>query len=398
MLYSDLKHICTGVRRFASFCIMSSVLFTALYVSVPSIEDINTITNGTGVIDDYASNYGISTRIESEEYDPDSTPPDEEEYYAPIVSAEDEKEDESDENDSEKYIEPVPEAKVRAIKFKDKKSITMHQDDMPLKGQLKVDVLNKEYFAPSNIVLVSEKPEVVEIKFDYSLGLDEIHYRLVAYSCGETIIYAQTEDGKIESEKIKVVVKKNEVESIKLSNKSIKLQKGESKDLKYALTPEKPRNDKITWDSSDHSVATVSDSGVVTAENAGKATITAMSSNGVKATCTVTVHISKNDMYFLYSLDRLDSNKIGREWEFYITVNGKDVNSIGYDEPVTLKVGDNDKKPDVGKKTVKHTVTEKDLIKGFTVKVHVYVTENGGRYKGKKAHFVNEFKYSVNEF
>ncbi|MBD5447371.1 MAG: hypothetical protein HDR32_06445 [Treponema sp.] len=46
---------------------------------------------------------------------------------------------------------------------------------------------------------------------------------------------------------------------------------------------------KITWTSSNESIAKVSGSGLVTAVSAGEATITATTTNGIYATCTVTV-------------------------------------------------------------------------------------------------------------
>ena len=47
--------------------------------------------------------------------------------------------------------------------------------------------------------------------------------------------------------------------------------------------------DDVTWRSSNASIATVSDDGVITAKSSGKCTITATTDSGVKATCSITV-------------------------------------------------------------------------------------------------------------
>ena len=80
-----------------------------------------------------------------------------------------------------------------------------------------------------------------------------------------------------------------DVKSITLNKSEITFANG---GLTYKLTaqvsPANATNQKITWTSSNTAVATVQD-GVVKSVSSGTAVITATASNGVKATCTVTV-------------------------------------------------------------------------------------------------------------
>lgn len=73
-----------------------------------------------------------------------------------------------------------------------------------------------------------------------------------------------------------------------MSSKKLELVKGKSATLKVKRTPDKA-TEKIKWSSSNVKVATVSQKGKVTAKKAGTVTITAKASNGVKATCKVTI-------------------------------------------------------------------------------------------------------------
>lgn len=78
------------------------------------------------------------------------------------------------------------------------------------------------------------------------------------------------------------------VSKLTLNKKKLTLGAGEKFTLKVSVTPS-AATDKLTWKSSKSSVATISQSGKLTAKKAGKTTITVMSSNGKKATCQVTV-------------------------------------------------------------------------------------------------------------
>ena len=83
---------------------------------------------------------------------------------------------------------------------------------------------------------------------------------------------------------------------------------GATVSLTPTVSPSEATNKKVTWTSSDNSIATVSNTGVVTGIKAGTVTITAASNNGKKATCTVIVinntkaPIDKSNIQSGYSL------------------------------------------------------------------------------------------------
>jgi len=82
---------------------------------------------------------------------------------------------------------------------------------------------------------------------------------------------------------------KLEVESVGIDRSKCTIAEGDTVTLKATVLPEKAADKKLTWTSSDNSVATVDANGKVTAKKAGSATITVKSSNGKTAKCTVTV-------------------------------------------------------------------------------------------------------------
>ena len=102
------------------------------------------------------------------------------------------------------------------------------------------------------------------------------------------------------------------VTGIKLDITSATLNaKGETITLTPTLLPSNAANKKIIWKSSDTSVATVSDKGVVTAVGNGTATITAETeSGGYKATCKVMVSITLNTPVLKYVTNQTNGVKI----------------------------------------------------------------------------------------
>ena len=76
---------------------------------------------------------------------------------------------------------------------------------------------------------------------------------------------------------------------VTLDKAALSLEPGQTAKLKAALTPSDATYKYIFWTSSDEAVATVSDSGIVTAMADGTATVTAKSWYGHEAVCAVTV-------------------------------------------------------------------------------------------------------------
>ena len=81
-----------------------------------------------------------------------------------------------------------------------------------------------------------------------------------------------------------------DVEKVSLNKSATTLTEGESETLTATITPSNATGDKtVKWSSSNGAVAAVDSNGKVTAKKAGTAVITATSSNGKSASCTVTV-------------------------------------------------------------------------------------------------------------
>ena len=94
------------------------------------------------------------------------------------------------------------------------------------------------------------------------------------------------------------------VESISLNKITLDLYRGEVGQLTATISPSNATNKDVHWVSSDESVATVSEIGLVRAIAPGTATITAYASNGVSTACMVTVN--KMDLSLPDAVDAVD--------------------------------------------------------------------------------------------
>lgn len=112
--------------------------------------------------------------------------------------------------------------------------------------------------------------------------------KVTAVGAGTATIKATSGDNAVYSScKITVL---QQVTSIKLSSSSAYLHIGKSMVITAAIKPANATNKKITWTSSDDSVATVDSDGVVKGLKKGTVTITASAENGkITANCKVTV-------------------------------------------------------------------------------------------------------------
>ena len=124
---------------------------------------------------------------------------------------------------------------------------------------------------------------------DESVAVVDSSGIVTAKSAGNTTITATSGNGKQVTCEITVVNNNKEVENITLNYTTTNLIINGTINLFATITPEDATNKNISWSSSDESVAVVDSSGIVTAKKAGNVTITAITSNGKKASCRVNV-------------------------------------------------------------------------------------------------------------
>ena len=112
--------------------------------------------------------------------------------------------------------------------------------------------------------------------------------KVTAKKTGKATLTVTMKSGAKATCKVTVQNEKVTTKKLTLSKKKATLTVKQSVKLGVKRNPISAK-EKITWSSSNKKVATVSKSGKVTAKRAGKATITAKTSNGKKATCKITV-------------------------------------------------------------------------------------------------------------
>ena len=105
------------------------------------------------------------------------------------------------------------------------------------------------------------------------------------------------------------------VTGVTLSKTSLSLVEGGSETLTATVAPTNATNKAVSWKSSDTGIATVDNSGKVTAVKVGSATITVTTADGSKtATCSVTI-TSKTINVTGVTLDKTEISKVAGETE-----------------------------------------------------------------------------------
>ncbi len=127
----------------------------------------------------------------------------------------------------------------------------------------------------------SNNPNVAEV----------VDGKVTAKASGPATITARTKNGLTAT--CVVNVKAIEVTSVKLDKSSITIKKNDTAKLCATVAPNNADDQSLRWTSSNRSVATVDNQGNVKAEKEGSTTITATSSNGISASCKVTVTADK---------------------------------------------------------------------------------------------------------
>ena len=113
---------------------------------------------------------------------------------------------------------------------------------------------------------------------------------VTAKSVGTAVITATSTNGKTASCTVTVEKKLIPITEVSLSESAVGIIEGNTHKLTATVLPENTTDSKsVSWSSNNEAVATVSEDGTITAKSAGTAVITATSTNGKTAGCTVTV-------------------------------------------------------------------------------------------------------------
>lgn len=129
---------------------------------------------------------------------------------------------------------------------------------------------------------------------------------VTAKSPGTAKITAKTYNGK--TAKCTVTVKQIEPSSVSLNKNTLSLNEGDSYQLTATVSPSNATNKTITWVTNNPAIATVNSNGKVKGNASGSATITATTSNGKKASCTITV------------ISTSPTSIAPDHWSYYLTV------------------------------------------------------------------------------
>ena len=161
----------------------------------------------------------------------------------------------------------------------DKKSIEIIVGDVEM---LKVTI------NPSN----SSNKNVYWTSSDSSVATVDNAGKVTAVKAGSATITVTTEDGgKTATCKVTVKEKIYPVTAVTIDKTSVELTEGDVTVITATVTPSNASNKNVYWISSDSSIATVDNTGKITAVKAGDATITVTTKDGGKtATCKVTVN------------------------------------------------------------------------------------------------------------
>lgn len=291
---------------------------------------------------------------------------------------------------------------IKGLSFTKTDDVTVKVGKSTSSGYLKVDVKSKKNFSAEDIAFVSENPEIATI----TLSKDSstmLYFDITGISGGETNVYATSKDGSVKSETIHVIVPEPiGIDTIELNGYKTELCVSQITSAKATISPSNVEDKTLTWTSSDEAVATVDEKGNVIAVGGGTATISATANNGVAASFDVNVDGTKTLMKLNVRHPREDDVNIGDEWSYDVQVNGERAyNEMGVAVGETLsfyaQFTESDDNPDVGSAKTTHTVTEDDIANGFEVTMDVYVKENGGKNRGKSAHFIVTYTFSPNK-
>ena len=166
-----------------------------------------------------------------------------------------------------------------------------------------------------------------------------------------------------------------------LADKTTLTKAGETAQLTAQIIPENATNKNVTWKSSDESVATVDETGKVTAVANGTATITATAEDGGKtASVDMTVKIEKPVTEIALSADKTTLTKAGETAQLTVKVTPEDADAQEFtwksDKESVATVDENGKVTAVANGTAVITVTTKDGKYSDEITITVAIPED----------------------
>ena len=142
---------------------------------------------------------------------------------------------------------------------------------------------------PSN----ATNKELNYVSYDASVVSVSADGTITGVSEGTTVVSATTKDGSNKSAMISVAVKNVPVSNINVDSTSVTLLKNETKQITATASPDNATNKSIRFSSSNASVATVTDAGLITAVDKGSAVITVAAADGSDKTAQVNVTVTE---------------------------------------------------------------------------------------------------------
>ena len=189
------------------------------------------------------------------------------------------------------------------------------KDVVEVGGECKVTAV----IIPSNatdktVTYTSSNPSIASV--DAKTGVVKAHKN------GKVTITATTNNMKEAS--VVIEVKTVEITSLYFENEEVEVSLGQNFTNPLKTVPANATNQKFTWDSTDKSVATVSDSGVISILKVGTTTISAKSENGLVATYVLNVIDSTSTN--INGIDIKVTNEIDSKKYPNTVFTGKDAN------------------------------------------------------------------------
>ena len=216
------------------------------------------------------------------------------------------------------YLKELPAVQINKINLSlDKTTINKNESE-----KLKIEILPEEA-KDQKITFSSSNPNIISV--DQSGNIFGV-------SSGEATITATAENGVEGTITLNVYSK---VEEIKLDVENLTLQEGESYILKATIYPEDATNKNITFDSENNDIATVNQSGKITAIKEGTTKITVTSQESQNAQNDENKQREKNTKNNV--IQQSDSNNLIQKCVEVKVIKKLTEDELKFDESLTIQ-------------------------------------------------------------